>query len=149
MKRKDGLKLRLLYVFGLFLTFAASPGVAERNHIDPYHFIKRQLVFIGPAIAVMIATAFLSFTGVRRVSALVLLGALCGMVYVLLFGVEIKGATRWINVLGVGLQPSEFMKPAFAVVCAWLLASGRLIRQFPGYIASFVLFFIVAGLLFL
>lgn len=139
----------VLLLFGLFLTFAASPGVAERNHIDPYHFIKRQLVFIGPAIAVMIATAFLSFTGVRRVSALVLLGALCGMVYVLLFGVEIKGATRWINVLGVGLQPSEFMKPAFAVVCAWLLASGRLIRQFPGYIASFVLFFIVAGLLFL
>lgn len=139
----------VLLLFGLFLTFAASPGVAERNHIDPYHFIKRQLVFIGPAIAVMIATAFLSFTGVRRVSALVLLGALCGMVYVLLFGVEIKGATRWINVLGVGLQPSEFMKPAFAVVCAWLLASGRLIRQFPGYIASFILFFIVAGLLFL
>lgn len=139
----------ILLLFGLFLTFAASPGVAERNHIDPYHFIKRQLVFIGPAMVVMIGTAFLSFAGVRRLSALVLLGALCGMIFVLLFGVEIKGAARWINFFGIGIQPSEFMKPAFAVVCAWLLASGRLIRQFPGYIASFILFFIIAGLLFL
>ncbi len=139
----------VLLLFGLFLTFAASPGVAERNHIDPYHFIKRQLVFIGPAVLVMMGVAFLSFKSVRRLSGLILVGALCGMVYVLLFGVEIKGATRWINLLGVGLQPSEFMKPAFAVVCAWLLASGRLIRQFPGYIASFILFFIIATLLFL
>lgn len=139
----------ILLLFGLFLTFAASPGVAERNHIDPYHFIKRQLVFIAPAAGVMIATAFLSFGQVRRLSGLILLGALGGMVYVLLFGAEVKGATRWMYLFGVGIQPSEFMKPAFAVVCAWLLASGRLIRQFPGYIVSFCLFFIIAGLLFL
>jgi len=139
----------ILLLFGLFLTFAASPGVAERNHIDPYHFIKRQLIFIGPAVFTMMGVAFLSFKSVRRLAGVILLGSLVGMVYVLLFGVEIKGATRWINVFGVGLQPSEFMKPAFAIVCAWLLASGRLIRQFPGYIIAFVLFAIIAGLLFL
>ncbi|MBR5130618.1 MAG: cell division protein FtsW [Alphaproteobacteria bacterium] len=139
----------ILLFFGLFLTFAASPGVAERNHIDPYHFIKRQLIFIAPAIFIMMLTAFLSFKSVRRLSGLILLGALVGMVCVLLFGTEVKGASRWINLFGIGLQPSEFMKPAFAVVCAWLLASGRLIRQFPGYILSFVLFFIIASLLFL
>ncbi|MGN1063574.1 MAG: FtsW/RodA/SpoVE family cell cycle protein [Alphaproteobacteria bacterium] len=139
----------VLLLFGLFLTFAASPGVAERNHIDSYHFIKRQLVFIVPAAGMMILTAFLSFAQVRRLSGLILLGALAGMVYVLLFGAEVKGATRWMYVLGVGIQPSEFMKPAFAVVCAWLLASGRLIKQFPGYMVSFGLFFVIAGLLFL
>lgn len=139
----------ILLLFGLFLTFAASPGVAERNHIDPYHFIKRQLMFIGPAVFAMMGVAFLSFKSVRRLSGLILLASLIGMVYVLLFGVEIKGATRWINIFGIGLQPSEFMKPAFAIVCAWLLASGRLIRQFPGYIIAFVLFAIIAGLLFL
>ena len=138
----------ILLLFGLFLTFAASPGVAERNHYEPYHFIKRQLVFIGPAIFTMILTAFLSFKSVRRLSGLILLGALVGMVCVLLFGVEVKGASRWLNIGPIGVQPSEFMKPAFAVVCAWLLASGRLIRQFPGYILSFVLFGIIAVLLF-
>lgn len=138
----------ILLLFGLFLTFAASPGVAERNHIEPYHFIKRQLVFIIPTVMVMMGVAFLSFNHVRRLSGLVLLGALAGMVYVLLFGVEIKGATRWINIFGIGIQPSEFMKPAFAVVCAWLLASGRLIQKFPGYLISFFLFFIIGTLLF-
>lgn len=139
----------ILLLFGLFLTFAASPGVAERNHYEPYHFIKRQLVFIGPAVFVMMFTAFLSFKFVRRLSGIILLGALIGMVWVLLFGVEVKGASRWMNIGPIGLQPSEFMKPAFAVVCAWLLASGRLIQRFPGYMLSFVLFFVIAGLLFL
>lgn len=139
----------ILILFGLFLTFAASPGVAERNHIDSYHFIKRQLVFILPAIVVMFFTAFLSFQQVRRVAGLLFLASLLGMVFVLLFGVEIKGAKRWINIIGIGIQPSEFMKPAFAVVCAWLLASGRLIKQFPGYILSILIYMITAGLLFL
>lgn len=139
----------ILLLFGLFLTFAASPGVAERNHYEPYHFIKRQLIFIGPAVFVMMFTAFLSFKFVRRLSGIILLGALIGMVWVLLFGVEVKGASRWMNIGPIGLQPSEFMKPAFAVVCAWLLASGRLIQRFPGYVLSFVLFFVIAGLLFL
>ncbi|MBR4927384.1 MAG: cell division protein FtsW [Alphaproteobacteria bacterium] len=138
----------ILLLFGLFLTFAASPGVAERNHIDPYYFIKRQLMYIGPAVIVMLGTAFLSFSGVRRLSALILIGALAGMVGVLLFGVETKGATRWINLFGISIQPSEFMKPAFAVVCAWLLASGRLIRKFPGYKIAFVLLAMVGILLF-
>ncbi|MBR6674631.1 MAG: FtsW/RodA/SpoVE family cell cycle protein, partial [Alphaproteobacteria bacterium] len=109
----------ILLLFGLFLTFAASPGVAERNHYEPYHFIKRQLIFIGPAVFVMMFTAFLSFKFVRRLSGIILLGALLGMVWVLLFGVEVKGASRWMNIGPIGLQPSEFMKPAFAVVCAW------------------------------
>lgn len=139
----------ILLLFGLFLTFAASPGVAERNHIHPYHFIKRQLVFIVPAVAVMFFTACLSFQQIRRLSGLIFLGALFGMAYVLLFGTEVKGATRWIYLFGVGIQPSEFMKPAFAVVCAWLLASGRLIKQFPGYTVSALIYLIVAGLLFL
>lgn len=139
----------ILILYGLFLTFAASPGVAERNHIDSYHFIKRQLVFILPAIVVMFGTAFLTFQQVRRVAGLLFLASLVGMVLVLVFGVEVKGAKRWLNILGVGIQPSEFMKPAFAVVCAWLLASGRLIKQFPGYILSILIYIMTAGLLFL
>lgn len=139
----------ILLLFGLFLTFAASPGVAERNNIAPYHFIKRQLVFILPAIMAMFFTAFLSFQQIRRLAGLLLLGSLLGMALVLIIGVETKGATRWLNVFGVGIQPSEFMKPAFAVVCAWLLASGRLIKQFPGYSLSTFLYLLTAGLLFL
>lgn len=140
----------ILILFGIFLTLAASPAVAERHHppLDSYHFVIRQFIFFVPAIIVMLATALLSVQHIRRISLLVLIGGLGCMFCVLLFGSEIKGAKRWLNIMGIGLQPSEFIKPAFAVVCAWLMASGRLIKKFPGYVLSISLYIITASLLF-
>lgn len=138
----------ILILFGVFLTLAASPAVAERNHISSFHFIYRQFIFLIPAVLAMMGTALLSVQHIRRLALLVLIGGLFCMVCVLLFGTEIKGARRWLNIMGIGLQPSEFVKPAFAVVCAWFLASGRLIRRFPGYWLAIILYVIVAGLLF-
>jgi len=63
-----------------------------------------------------------------------------GVIFLLIItpfiGSDIKGAVRWINVAGINLQPSEFLKPAFAVVIAWMFAEGRLNPNFPGYIVS-------------
>jgi cell division protein FtsW len=132
----------------VFLTLAASPAVAERNHISSFHFIYRQFMFLVPAIFVMLGTAMFSVQHIRRIALLTLVAGMVCMVCVLIFGAEIKGAKRWLNIAGIGLQPSEFVKPAFAVVCAWFLASGRLIRRFPGYCLAFALYIIVAGLLF-
>ncbi len=137
----------ILILYGIFLIFAASPGVAYRTNRETFYFINRQLVFLLPAIMVLFFTAFLSFQQIRRLSFLVLVGALFCMVYVVLFGTEIQGAKRWMNFFGIGLQPSEFVKPAFAVVSAWLLASGRLIKQFPGYLLSIMLYALIALLL--
>ena len=139
----------ILILYGVFLIFAAGPGVAERTNRDAFYFIYRQLIFLVPAIGVLFIMAFLSFQQIRRISGLVLIGSVTCMVWVVLFGTEIQGAKRWMYFMGIGLQPSEFVKPAFAVVCAWLLASGRLIKQFPGYTSSIVLYGIIAVLLLL
>lgn len=139
----------ILVLFGALLTLAASPAVAERNHLSSYHFIIRQFVFLGPAVAVMIGTAMLSVQHIRRFALLILLGGLGCMVLVLLFGVDVKGARRWIYLGPLSLQPSEFVKPAFAVICAWLLASGKLINRFPGRIFAVILYLVTAGLLFM
>lgn len=139
----------ILILYGIFLIFAASPGVAERTNRETFYFINRQLVFLIPSIFVLFVTSFLSFQQIRRISGIVLILSILCMIYVVLFGTEIQGAKRWINFFGIGLQPSEFAKPAFAVVCAWLLASGRLIKQFPGYILSILLYTILVILLLL
>lgn len=139
----------ILILYGIFLIFAASPGVAERTNRETFYFINRQLVFLIPSIFVLFVTSFLSFQQIRRISGIVLILSILCMIYVILFGTEIQGAKRWINFFGIGLQPSEFAKPAFAVVCAWLLASGRLIKQFPGYILSILLYTILVILLLL
>ena len=63
-----------------------------------------------------------------------------GVIFLLIItpfiGSEIKGAVRWIHLAGITIQPSEFLKPAFAVVVAWMFAEGRLNPNFPGYIVS-------------
>ena len=138
----------ILILFGICLTLAASPAVAERNRYGTFHFIYRQFLFLGPAVGTMLGIALLSVKQIRRVALVLLVVSLILMVYVLLFGYEIKGATRWMNFGPIGLQPSEFVKPAFAVVCAWLLASGKLIKKFPGYWLAIGLYGIVALLLF-
>lgn len=138
----------ILILFGICLTLAASPAVAERNRYGTFHFIYRQFLFLGPAVGTMLGVALLSVKQIRRVALVLLVVSLILMVYVLLFGYEIKGAKRWMNFGPIGLQPSEFVKPAFAVVCAWLLASGKLIKKFPGYWLAIGLYGIVALLLF-
>lgn len=137
----------ILIFFGILLTFAASPGVAARNGLETFYFVKKQLLFLLPMIGVLFMMSFLDSKMIRRIAGLGLLVSVLLMVYVFIGGVETKGARRWISLFGFSLQPSEFMKPCFAVVCAWLLASGRLIRSFPGYILSAVLYVIVALLL--
>lgn len=141
----------ILILYGIFLIFAAGPGVSERTHRDTFYFINRQLIFLAPAVLVLFMTALFDFKLIRRVSGLVLIGSVLCMIYVVLFGTEIQGSKRWIYLLGIGLQPSEFVKPAFAVICAWLLATGRLIKQMQmsGYILAVVLYAIIVLLLWL
>jgi len=134
---------------GVILTLAASPAVAERIGLDTFYFARRQMVFIGLALTVMVMVSFLSPKGVRRLAALTTLGAIVLMVATLVAGVEIKGATRWLQLGGFSLQPSEFAKPGFAVLAAWFFSVRKLDDHFPGYALATGLFTIVAGLLLL
>jgi cell division protein FtsW len=125
----------ILLFCGVFLTLAASPAVAARNNLPWLHFIIKHMIFVPVAFGVLMGVALLPLKWVRRVAFLILIGAMGGMLLALL-GPEIKGAHRWINVFGFSVQPSEFVKPAFAVVCGWLLARGRLIKHcWDGWIA--------------
>jgi cell division protein FtsW len=69
------------------------------------------------------------------------------MVVVLATGMEIKGAQRWLQLPGLSLQPSEFVKPAFAVVAAWLISKQKDNPVFPGYLIAGGVFFLVITLL--
>ncbi|MGB3900034.1 MAG: putative lipid II flippase FtsW [Mesorhizobium sp.] len=132
---------------GIVLSFAASPAVALRIGLDPFHFATRQIVFTIPALVVMLAVSFLESRYIRRL-ALVLLGImLVLMVAVLYVGVEVKGARRWVSLAGLSIQPSEFLKPAFVIVCAWLFAEHRRQPDIPGNLFAMILLAVVISLL--
>ena len=128
-----------LLVSGVVLSFAASPPVAARLGYDTYHFVVRQAIFAVPALVVMIGVSFFSPRMVRR-SALVLYAVMLVLCIAALFiGQEVKGARRWINFAGLGLQPSEFLKPAFVVLTAFLFAEGGQRPDVPGKLFAILL----------
>jgi len=124
---------------GILLSFAASPAVAERIGLDSFHFATRQIVFMLPALGAMLAVSYLNPRQVRRLALFMLGGSLALMVAVLFVGVEVKGAHRWLSLFGLSIQPSEFMKPAFVVICAWLFAEQARAKEIPGNILAFLL----------
>ncbi|MDM9628637.1 putative lipid II flippase FtsW [Rhizobium sp. S152] len=132
---------------GFMLSFAASPAVAERIGLEPFHFVKRHAAFMIPSLCVMIGLSFLTPRQVRRTAIILLIVALSMMLLALFFGVEVKGSRRWVTLAGISIQPSEFMKPAFVVVCAWLFAEHARQPEIPGNLFAIILFGIVAALL--
>jgi cell division protein FtsW len=137
----------LLMGLGFMLSFAASPAVAERIGLDSFHFVRRHAMFLVPAIAIMFGISFMSPRQVRRAAMILLLVSLAAMVLALFFGVEVKGSRRWISIGSLSIQPSEFMKPAFVIVCAWLFAEHARQPEIPGNLFAIILFGIVAALL--
>ena len=137
----------LLMGIGFMLSFAASPPVAERLGLDSFHFVERHAVFIVPSLMVMIGLSFMTPRQVRRAAIILLAVSLLMMVMALFFGVEVKGSRRWISIGSFSIQPSEFMKPAFVVVCAWLFAEHARQPEIPGNLFAIILFGIVAALL--
>jgi cell division protein FtsW len=137
----------MLMGIGFMLSFAASPAVAQRIGLSDFHFVERHAVFLIPSLAIMIGLSFLTPRQVRRTAIVLLALSLAAMVLALFFGVEVKGARRWIGVGALSIQPSEFMKPAFVVVCAWLFSEHARQPEIPGNFFAIILFGIVAALL--
>lgn len=132
---------------GALLTLAASPAVAERIGFDTYHFVRRQFVFLPVSLLLMILVSLMTPRGIRRLAVGCAGFALLGMLATLVVGTEIKGASRWIHILGFSVQPSEFIKPAFAVIAAWLFAESRTNATLPGNKLATALFVVIASLL--
>ena len=132
---------------GAILALAASPPVAERIGLDTFYFARRQFIVLPIALMVMFGVSRLNREGVRRLALGCFGVSVLLMVYTIVGGVEIKGATRWIAVAGYSLQPSEFVKPSFAIVAAWMFAAWRLREDFPGYMVAVGLYLAVVALL--
>lgn len=140
--------LVLLMLVGVVLSFAASPPVAERLGLGPWHFTIRQAMFAALALPVLVGTSFLPHRAARFAALFVLVGSLVLLWLTLRFGVEVKGARRWFSAFGQSIQPSEFVKPAYAVIGAWLFAEGMKHKDMPaGWIATGIMGLIVVALL--
>ncbi len=139
----------LLMIIGLLMSLAASPPVAQKLGHDPYFFVIRHILFFIPGVILFLIMSILSPQNIRKLSLLLLVISVLLMIFVLVGGVEINGSKRWIKISGLSLQPSEFVKPGFVVIVAWLFAQSIERKDMPGNKLAILLLFILSGLLIL
>lgn len=136
-----------LMLGGVILSLAASPPVAARIGLDPFHFFNRHVMFLLPSLLVMLGVSFLSPRQVRRSALIVFAISIVLVVATLLFGPEVKGAKRWITILGINIQASESLKPAFVVLVAWLFAESAKRPEMPATSMALALLLMTVTLL--
>ena len=136
-----------LMLGGVILSLAASPPVAARIGLDPFHFFNRHVMFLLPSLLVMLGVSFLSPRQVRRSALIVFTISVALVVATLLFGPEVKGAKRWITILGINIQESESLKPAFVVLVAWLFAESAKRPEMPATSMALALLLMTVTLL--
>jgi cell division protein FtsW len=120
-----------LMLAGIVLSLAASPPVAARLGLDPFYFVNRHVLYLIPAIGLMVVTSILPPLYIRRIALVVFVISLVLAFATLHFGAEVKGARRWIVILGINIQSSEFLKPAFVILIAWLFGESAKRPEMP------------------
>lgn len=135
--------------FGLVMIASASPAIAKRIDVEKFFFLKKQLTFAVVALFLLVTISLLNHDKIKLLAIIGLAVAILLLLLVLIKGVEIKGAKRWVSIFGFTLQPSEFAKTFFIVVNAFLLQ--RLTNQewHIKYGISAGLFFVIVCLLLL
>ncbi|HYJ58640.1 MAG TPA: putative lipid II flippase FtsW [Methyloceanibacter sp.] len=139
--------LLLLMGAGLVLSLAASPPIAAKFDVEPFYFVRRHAALLLPAIAIMFAASTLTSKQIRRVSLVIFVVGIALMALILVLGPEVKGAKRWLQFGALSIQPSEFVKPAFVVLTAWLFNESQKRPDVPGIQLAVALYAIFATLL--
>ena len=138
----------VLFGIGILLGLASSPPLAARNGLDPFHYVTRQAVFGGMAMIAMVGVSMMTPQLVRRLAVVAFALSFIALAGLPFFGTDFgKGAVRWYSLGFASVQPSEFLKPAFVVAAAWLLAAGQEVGGPPGRTYSFILVVIITAFL--
>ncbi|MGR3199157.1 MAG: putative lipid II flippase FtsW, partial [Paracoccus sp. (in: a-proteobacteria)] len=137
-----------LFAVGLLLGLAASVPLAEKNNLPRFYYVQRQAVFGGMALVVMLVISMMSPRQIRRIGVLGFVIAFVAILALPVIGTDFgKGATRWLSLGFVSVQPSEFLKPGFVALCAWFMAASQEVGGPPGRLYSFFAAMIIVLLL--
>lgn len=136
-----------LICIGFFLVMAGSPPVARRIGLPDLYFVTRHQIFLTLSVLVMVVISMMPPQQVRRVAVLGFAISMLLLVLLPFIGYENKGAIRWMRFAGMSIQPSEFMKPCFAVVLAWVFAARHRTPDFPSYRMAIIAYGLVVALL--
>ncbi len=136
----------ILIAFSFMLVTTTSSAVAGKIGLVDNYFSSRQILHLFVGAIFMVAFSSLDKKWIKRIAILGFLFSLTMLILVKFYGYEVKGATRWIRIAGFSYQPSEFLKPFFAVVTGWIL-SLKYQEGFPSFQVCILLYAVVAILI--
>ena len=134
----------IIIAIGILLAAAATPMVANRIGIEEFYFLKRHIAFIFPSLMIIFFISNMSYKNIKRFAIILFLASLLLTFLTLFFGAEIKGARRWISIAGFSIQPSEFGKPALAILVAWIFSAQQKNPELNGKIIATFLWLLFA-----
>ncbi|MEI6800161.1 MAG: putative peptidoglycan glycosyltransferase FtsW [Pseudomonadota bacterium] len=138
----------VLIGIGLLLGLAASVPLAAKNNFPPFYYVQREAAYSALAVVAMISFSLLSPDTIRRAGVLGFALTFVAVVCLPVLGTDFgKGAIRWYSLGFVSFQPSEFLKPGFVIVTAWLMAASTEVAGPPGKMISFGLLVVIVGFL--
>ncbi len=143
------LALGFLIGFGVMMVATASPAVSERIGSGSFYFVKKQAAFLAMGLVIMFFISLMPSLWIRRFCILGFSLGILSLILLLFVGEELNGATRWLSIAGMSLQPSEFVKPLFIVVNAWVLSLDNVNKSLLSFKYSITIYILFISLLIL
>lgn len=140
------ISISVLMGCSVILVTTTSASVARKMSLAENYFLHRQLIFILISLIIGITLSCLNKKWIKIIAIFGFIISILSLVLVKLYGYEIKGAVRWLKIGNFSYQPSELMKPCFAILTGWILSLNYQ-DHFPSFRICTILYFIVAFLL--
>lgn len=128
-----------LMVIGAFIVTTSSGAVASEYDVGAFYFARKQWIFLCLAFFLMLLTSALSLRNIKILGSIIFFTALIGIFITIFMRVDVKGASRWIQLFGFKIQPTEFIKIGLIIITATLLTFSKKKEQQKRFFISLFL----------
>ncbi len=141
----------LLAFLGLLFVTTASPSIAKLKQLEEFYFVKKHGLFMIVSILFLVAYSFLS-KKIILISSFLGAGICYFLMIISLFqNYSNNGASRWVNIMGYSLQPSELLKPFLIVIIAYFISREDKFKiksyKLDGKVLAFLMLVITSSIL--
>ena len=145
--RKIFITALILFLIGCLISFIATPSIAIKYNLDPYHFVKKHYFFFPFAFFFIFFISLFSKIGIKRFFVFIFFLSTFFIFYSFFTGIESKGSIRWVSFFGYSFQPSEFLKVSFIIITAAILSSKNYFKTINNQVFSFFTYLLVSSLI--
>ena len=138
----------LLFLLGIFFSFSSTSFLAdERLNKGYYFFFQKHLIYSFFSFFLMILVSMMNTKIINKSLLIIFIFFLTLLFLVPFFGIEVKGAKRWLSLYLFRFQPIEFIKPFFVLFIAQIISSERIKNLNFAHLISFSILSIITSML--